>query len=130
MNGDTLVPDLLSEPTPDSSGAVADNFTLTAGTHLLTLTATDSTGLTGTDTVSVSVNAGPTAPVVSITPSAPTTSDDLAVSIDTPSTDPDGGPSAIQNRSCCAGPPGLDLPPPPGLRPPRRRARRALSVFA
>ena len=34
---------------PDSSGAVALNVTdLTYGTHLLTLTATDSVGLTGT----------------------------------------------------------------------------------
>ncbi len=86
---------LLSSPSPDSSGNVADNFGLSAGPHLLTLTATDSAGLTGTDTVSVAVNAGPTTPGVSIIPSAPTTADDLVVSIDTPSTDPDGGPAAL-----------------------------------
>ena len=48
---------VLASPTPDSSGAVAHNFTLSPGTHLLTLTALDSTGLTGTDTVTVTVNA-------------------------------------------------------------------------
>lgn len=86
---------LLGSPTPDSLGAVAQNFTLTAGTHLLTLTATDSAGLTGTDTVSVDVNAPPTAPVISITPVTPTSAADLTVSIDTAAADPDGGPSAI-----------------------------------
>ena len=84
---------LLGTLQPNSSGEVAFNFTLTAGPHLLTLTATDSAGLTGTDTITVDVNTAPTAPTVSIAPSTPTTVDSLTVNIDVPSTDADGGPS-------------------------------------
>ena len=86
----------LGNSTPDSSGNVGLPVTaLSAGTHVITLTATDSVGLTGTDTVTLDVNASPTAPVVSITPATPLTTDDLSVVIDTPSTDPDNGPSSI-----------------------------------
>ena len=47
----------IGSPTPDSSGAVALlTATLNIGSHLLTLSATDSAGLTGTATVSVSVS--------------------------------------------------------------------------
>ena len=86
----------LGSSTPDSSGIVGLPVTgLTAGTHVITLTATDSVGLTGTDTVTLDVNASPTAPVVSITPAAPLTTDDLSLVIDTPSADPDNGPNTI-----------------------------------
>jgi hypothetical protein len=86
----------LGNSTPDSSGNVGLPVTgLTSGTHVITLTATDSVGLTGTDTLTLDVNASPTAPVVSITPAAPLTTNDLAVVIDTQSTDPDNGPSPV-----------------------------------
>lgn len=85
----------LGAPSPDSNGAVALTVTLSGGEHVLTLSATDSAGLTGTDTVTVSVNELPSAPGISITPAAPTTNDDLTVVIETDSTDPDDGPSGI-----------------------------------
>ena len=74
---------------PDSSGSIALNRGLSPGTHLIGLTATDSVGLTATDTVTVYINACPTTPTVSILPAVPSTQDNLNVSIDTPSMDPD-----------------------------------------
>ena len=41
------------------------------------------------------INTAPTAPVVSIAPVQPGSLDDLTVSIDVPSSDPDGGPSPV-----------------------------------
>ncbi len=63
---------------------------LTYGTHNLVVTATDSDGLTDSDQVNFTINGLPSAPVVSINPNTPTTSDGLNVSIDTPSVDPEG----------------------------------------
>ena len=86
----------LGASSPDSAGAVARSISgLSAGSHLLTLTATDSMGLTGTDTVAIDVNASPTAPIVSISPTSPANDDPLGVNLDGPSTDADGGPSPI-----------------------------------
>ena len=74
-----------------SSGtATFSDSSLTYGTYNLVVTATDTDGLTDSDQINVTVNGLPTTPVVSITPSSPTTSDGLNVSIDTPSTDPEG----------------------------------------
>jgi len=81
----------LGGSSPDSSGFVALNTpVLVPGNHLVTLSATNSSGLTGTDTISLSVNQVPTQPTVSLTPLLPTTLDDLVVSIDVPSSDSDG----------------------------------------
>ena len=63
---------------------------LSYGTHNLVVTATDSDGLTDSDQVNFTINGVPTAPVVSINPNIPTTSDGLNVSIDSPSIDPEG----------------------------------------
>lgn len=77
----------------DTTSAAADGsvgFTTTAleaGVHTVTLSATDSTGLTGSASVTFTVDDAPTMPEIAIEPSAPTTIDDLVVTIVTPSTD-------------------------------------------
>lgn len=86
---------VLGSPTPDASGGVSGSAVLSAGVHVLTLTATDDTGLTGSDSVTVTVNAVPTAPAVSIAPTAPTANEDLVATLDTPATDADGAPSPL-----------------------------------
>ena len=63
---------------------------LSLGVHVLSLTATDSVGLSDTASISIEVNGLPTAPVISIVPAAPGSGVDLVASIDTDSTDPDG----------------------------------------
>ena len=63
---------------------------LSYGTYNLVVTATDSDGLTDSDQVNFTINGVPTAPIVSINPSVPTTSDGLNVNIDSPSVDPEG----------------------------------------
>ena len=74
-----------------SSGtATFSDSTLTYGAYNLVVTATDSDGLTDSDQINFTVNGVPSAPVVSINPSTPTTSDGLNVSIDSPSVDPEG----------------------------------------
>jgi hypothetical protein len=65
---------------------------LSLGVHVLTLTATDSVGLSATTSISIEVNGLPTAPVISIVPAAPGSGVDLVATIDTDSTDPDGDP--------------------------------------
>jgi hypothetical protein len=59
--------DLALSATPDSSGTVADATALSEGQHLLTLTAADPAGKTGTDTVTIEVGPANTAPSCSIT---------------------------------------------------------------
>jgi hypothetical protein len=74
-----------------SSGtATFSDSTLTYGAYNLVVTATDSDGLTDSDQINFTVNGVPSAPVVSINPNTPTTSDGLNVSIDSPSVDPEG----------------------------------------
>jgi len=86
---------LLGGTSPDSSGFVALNVPgMAPGTHLVTLSASNASGLTGTDTINLLVNHVPTAPVLSILLTSPSTLDDLVVSIDVPSSDSDG-PSPI-----------------------------------
>lgn len=79
--------------TPDAAGSVVlTRDDLSAGTHLLTLSATDTDGLVGTATVSLVVNGVPSAPTVSITPDPPTSDDDLSAAVDVASVDPEGSP--------------------------------------
>jgi len=84
----------LAAPVPDGDGLVSSELTLGAGVHTLTLTATDATGAPGADSVTVTVNAAPTAPVVDIDPSAPPTEDDLLAVLVALSSDADG-PDAL-----------------------------------
>ncbi|MCB9778695.1 MAG: hypothetical protein H6742_09050 [Alphaproteobacteria bacterium] len=81
----------LGTVTPDSGGASTLAISsLSPGTHVLTATALDTTGLTGSDSISLVVNQPPGAPDVSITPSSPKTADELGVVIDTDAVDPEG----------------------------------------
>ena len=85
-NGNTI-----STQRATSSGtATFSDSTLSFGTYNLVVTATDSDGLTDSSLVNFTINGVQTAPVISINPSTPTTSDGLNVSIDTPSVDPEG----------------------------------------
>ena len=63
---------------------------LTYGSHILTILATDTAGLTDQAQISFTVNGRPSQPVISISPSSPSTTDNLAVNIDSPSIDPEG----------------------------------------
>jgi hypothetical protein len=67
-----------------------EDVVLSPGTHVISLSATDTDGLTGRAEATVSLNAAPSAPVVSITPVTPGSNDTLSVVIDTESVDPEG----------------------------------------
>ena len=84
---------LLWDGHADTAGAVVLSVdTLSAGDHLVTLAATDSDGLIGTDTVTLRVNGLPTAPTVSITPDPATSADDLTATVVVDAVDPEGDP--------------------------------------
>ena len=76
----------------DSYGNIALGYSsLNTGTHNITVTATDSDGLSAIHTQTLMVNTPPPAPSVSISPATPNNNDDLnAVVIEQP--DPDGDP--------------------------------------
>ncbi len=81
----------LSTSGADSSGEVSFRYgSLTAGTHLITVTVTDTDGLYTVDTFNLNVNAVPTAPSVVITPDPAVTTDSLTATA-SGSIDPDGG---------------------------------------
>ncbi len=83
--------------TPDSAGFVSGAYIPNVlGTHLYSLVATDSEGLTGTATALLTVNGSPGAPVVSIGPATPNTLDDLVAAIDVGASDPEGDPLTYQ----------------------------------
>ncbi|MFH1463842.1 MAG: right-handed parallel beta-helix repeat-containing protein [Pseudomonadota bacterium] len=76
----------------DSSGRVrfaVDD--LSVGDHTITGRVTDTDGMSSIATVDVVVNGRPSAPVVSLGPTAPDTADALTVRIDAASVDPEGG---------------------------------------
>lgn len=84
---------LLFADSPDSDGSTAfTSDTLTPGVHELTLQATDTDGQGSATSISVTVDAVPTAPEVSLGPVDARTDDDLAVAIVTPSSDAEGDP--------------------------------------
>lgn len=88
---------IINSDVSDSTGLL--RFTtddLQFGRHDITLTATDSDGLISTTHTVFNVNGIPSQPVVALTPSSPTTTDNLSVSMSTPSVDPDG--SAVTYR--------------------------------
>ena len=76
------------QATSDGNIAFAKN-NLMYGQYVVTLTATDSDGLTASDVVSFTINALPTQPSISILPEFPTTTDDLTATA-TGSIDPEG----------------------------------------
>ncbi|MFZ5481271.1 MAG: Ig-like domain-containing protein [Myxococcota bacterium] len=81
--------------TVGEDGTFSVDLTLDAGEHTLSVTATDSEGLSSTATRTVSVSAvpvdeAPTAPVVHVEPGDPITGDTLSVVIDAESVDPEG----------------------------------------
>jgi len=77
----------------DSNGQASfASDALSVGSHVLTLTVTDSHGLWGQAIVSFTVNGLPSAPTVSIGPDPAYTDDNLAVSIDSDAVDPDSDP--------------------------------------
>lgn len=65
---------------------------LSHGDHTITVHAKDDDGFETTDSASITVNGIPSAPVVHITPDPAGSGDNLSVSLDTPSVDPDGDP--------------------------------------
>ena len=77
----------------DSSGALGLSVdTLTAGVHELEVTVTDTDGLYAVDRRSLTINALPTVPIITLSPDPAVTTDDLVVTaID--STDPDASGS-------------------------------------
>ncbi len=82
--------DLGASGSPTTGGDYSEGFTLSSGSHLLKVTVTDTSGKTGEDSVTISVNSAPSAPVVSITPDPARSDEGLQANIDTPATDPDG----------------------------------------
>ncbi|MEC8276208.1 MAG: hypothetical protein VX026_00730 [Myxococcota bacterium] len=76
----------------DSTGNVSLSYNgLSPGPHSIIVTATDSSGLTDSVSLSLDINTPPTAPTVSLSPSPAYTTDTLQASIG-PSTDADGDP--------------------------------------
>jgi len=77
----------------DSSGtALFVEAGLSAGSHVITLTVTDTDGNFSTAVITQTINGLPSAPVVSITPDPPQSSEDLLATIETESVDPEGSP--------------------------------------
>lgn len=75
----------------DSSGLTTfQTDTLSLGTHIITLDVVDSVGLDARDTLTLTVDGLPSAPVVDIAPDPAVTADDLVVAITTDSVDPEG----------------------------------------
>ena len=81
----------LSSGPPDSSGnSTFISSALSAGTHTLSITVTDTDGFFATAVQVLTVNGAPSAPVVAISPADPQTADSLSATISSASVDPDG----------------------------------------
>ena len=79
--------------TADASGMGSySTDTIPFGMYTLSLQVTDSTGLSSLDTLDFVVNGIPTMPSISLHPLNPYTTDDIQVSIDVDSVDPEGVP--------------------------------------
>ena len=82
---------LISTQGATSTGtATFSDSTLEFGTYNLLVTATDDDGLTDVDQVNFTVNGLPTQPLISISPEPAYAPDNLTVSLDTASIDPEG----------------------------------------
>lgn len=87
---------VFSTQASDSNGAVSfTKSTLSRGNHSISVTATDSSGLTTIATTNVLINAVPTIPTLSLSPSSPDTQDNIMV-LATGSTDADNHPITYQ----------------------------------
>ena len=75
--------------TSSGTAQYSDNV-LAYGSYTLLVTATDTDGLTDSAQTSFTINALPTAPIISISPDPAYTTAGLAANIDTPSTDSEG----------------------------------------
>ena len=85
--------DLGLTATPSSAGDWAANIEgLSPGEHLITLTVYDTAGLSGQDTVTLTINESPTAPSVIIEPNPVSSGEQLTALITEDSTDPEGDP--------------------------------------
>jgi bifunctional UDP-N-acetylglucosamine pyrophosphorylase/glucosamine-1-phosphate N-acetyltransferase len=83
----------LSSAAADSSGRTTFTTSgLALGAHAVTLTATDSDGMSGSAVVSFTVDGPPGAPTVALTPDPATSSDTLTATVVGPSADPEGDP--------------------------------------
>lgn len=88
-NKDGEIADLPESPSSAGDWAGATDQ-LSADSHLITITVTDSVGKTGTDTVTIRLNNKPSAPVVTIDPEDPVSSEALVALITEPAVDPEG----------------------------------------
>ena len=82
---------LLSTNPPDSGGMVSFTSALTAGPHNISLTATDTDGLSSSHSFGLYVSTPPTAPSLTLTPDPAYTTNDLMVAA-SGSNDVDGDP--------------------------------------
>lgn len=82
----------LPGPAPDASGRVALAVSMSPGPHLLTVTVTDRGGLQASEAIPLVMDEAPSAPTVSVSPDPARTTDELVVSIDADSVDPEGDP--------------------------------------
>lgn len=73
-----------------TGGEYSGATNLTGGTHLLTITVTDTAGKTGQDTATVKVNDAPSAPTVQITPDPPGSGAALTATVTAAAVDPEG----------------------------------------
>ncbi len=79
----------LDAPAPNGAGvSTFESSALSAGTHVIRLTALDSGGLSGSDEVTLIVNGPPGQAQVTIAPAAPRTGDDLSASVAADAVDP------------------------------------------
>lgn len=77
----------------DPTGSVAfQTSSLSSGAHTVFLDVTDRAGLTTRRSVAIAVNCAPEAPVISLTPASPTTTDTLQAIVAVAATDADGDP--------------------------------------
>lgn len=86
----------LASPIPDTTGFASASVVLSTGEHTLTATVTDLDGLTASAVVTLTVDAAPSAPTVSLSPASPGTDDDLQVTLSVPSVDPEGAAVAYR----------------------------------
>jgi hypothetical protein len=85
--------DLGFSASPASSGSWSDSVSdLPNGAHVIKLTVTDTIGAVGEieELITITINGRPSAPTVSIVPSPAPSGNQLTVSIDSESTDPEG----------------------------------------